>query len=78
VWVGEHKLTERWLHWLLDARAHTDENGFWTARNLPQATVRVLVWSHRLHGQAASGALDALATEIEYPWPATVDLRAVR
>lgn len=77
VWVGEHKLTGWWLHRLLDAPPQTDENGFWTARNLPQAPVRVLVWSHRLQGQAASGSLDALATEIEYPWPATVDLRAV-
>lgn len=78
VWVGEHKLTGWRLGWLLYARDFTDNNGFWTTRNLPQAPVRVLAWSRSLQQQAESGALDALATEIEYPWPATVDLRAVR
>jgi hypothetical protein len=78
VWVGKHKLTGWWLHWLLAARERTDANGFWTARHLPQAAVRVLVWSQSLREQAETGSLDALATEIEYPWPATVDLRAVR
>jgi len=38
----------------------------------------VLAWGTTARDQAAAGALDTLATEVSYPWPSPVAVRAVR
>lgn len=78
LWVDDRRLSGQVLLWLLDTRPRTDHNGFWTARGLPRHSVRVLAWSRDLSANAASGALDTLATLVPYPWPPTVDIRIVR
>ena len=77
LWLGERRLSGAALQRLFDADQRTDGNGLWTARGLPAAALRVLVWSHRLGEEARAGDLDTLAVEIPYPWPATVEVRAV-
>lgn len=57
--------------------AGTDHGGMWTARNLPRGAVSLIAAERSTRTPIESGAWDALATTVSYPWPSTVRLRAL-
>jgi hypothetical protein len=57
------------LSFLTWSSAATERDGLWTARNLPQAPLRVLAWQKTDPYAIASGAFDALATVSPWPLP---------
>lgn len=78
LWVGGRKISAGLARWLFDARPAADPNGYWVAHRLPAMPVRVVAWSLGLEDEAATGALDPLATDVPYPWPVKVEVRVVR
>lgn len=78
LWVGERRLSGFVLRWLSGSRPRTDRNGFWIAERLPRTSVRLLATLRGVRDEPYGGALDALATEVSFPWPDKVKLEAVR
>lgn len=78
LWVGERRLSGFVLRWLSGSRPSTDRNGFWIAERLPRTSVRLLATLRGVRDEPYGGALDALATEVSFPWPDKVKLEAVR
>lgn len=78
LWVDDRKLSDRAMSWLLDATWRTDRNGYWTVHGLPRGPLRVLARSRHLDVEEEAGRLDALATQIPFPWPVQVEVRAVQ
>lgn len=72
LWIGDRAFSGAALSWLWEGGARTDGNGFWTAHRLPRSPVRVLAIS-----RTAPCTYPTLATEIPYPWPPLVDLKAL-
>lgn len=77
LWVDGRRLDEGLFQWLLRRPPMTDGQGLATLHGLPRVPVRVLAWAPHLREQASAGALDSLAVEVGYPWPAAVELRVV-
>lgn len=77
LWVDGRRLSDGLLHWLTGALPRA-RGGAWLARGLPAGPVRVLAWLPESDAEAATGALDPLAEDVGYPWPATVEIEAVR
>jgi hypothetical protein len=77
LWVGGRRLSGGVLFWLAGAPPSADQNGFWTAKNLPPGPVGVLAWGRRVGSDARAGALDNQATTVPYPWPDPVEVRAL-
>jgi hypothetical protein len=50
-------------------------DGMWTARNLPQTSVRILVSRRADPNAIAAGAYDALATQCAFPWLQPIVIR---
>ncbi|HEX6202609.1 MAG TPA: hypothetical protein VF100_06370, partial [Thermoanaerobaculia bacterium] len=78
LWLGDRRLSGGVLAWLTEAPPRTDGSGTWISRRLPAQPLRVLAWSPPLGPEVEAGGYDALATEVPYPWPATVEIEAVR
>jgi hypothetical protein len=76
VWVGGRRLSGASLAWLTGAPPTADANGYWIGRALPRGTVEVLAWTARARDLATTGALDAQATKVDFPWPETLEVRA--
>jgi hypothetical protein len=75
LWLGGVKLSPSataFATWFL---ATTDNDGLWTARNLPRAAIRIV--AGRTGGRTGPEPTDVLAQEVGYPWPATVRIRAI-
>jgi hypothetical protein len=77
LWVDGRRLSDGLLYWLTGNPPRA-RGGAWLARGLPAGPVRVLAWLPESDAEAASGALDSLADEVGFPWPATVEIEAVR
>jgi hypothetical protein len=77
LWIEGKRLVGRTLAWLTNSRPLADSNGFWIGTNLPRTGVSVVAWSPTLRPDAQRGELDALATEVAFPWPETVEIQIV-
>lgn len=78
LWIGDRRLSGGVLAWLTQAPPRADGSGTWISRRLPAQPVRVLAWSREIAAEIEAGGYDALATEVPYPWPATVEIEAIR
>jgi hypothetical protein len=78
LWVGGRRLSGGLLRWLTGSPPMTPPNGLWRVERLPRAPVRVLARTGGLRDEQHPDALSALATEIGYPWPEQVEVRAIR
>ena len=78
VWVDGWRLSGLVLAWLTQTRGFADDNGFWSASNLPSGPVSILAYPLQARGAVASGGWDMLATEVPVPWPETLEVRATR
>lgn len=78
LWIGERRLSGGVLRWLTGSPPMTPPNGLWRVERLPRAPVRVLARTGSLRDEQHPDALSALATEIGYPWPEQVEVRAIR
>lgn len=80
VWIDGVRLTNTvaaFATW--SAAPASGRDALWSGRNLPPGPVRVLVTRRVLPPQIASGAYDALACTIAYPWqPHAIDVPAAK
>jgi hypothetical protein len=74
-WRGGSRLDGEVLAFLTWSSAVTAIDGTWVARNLQQLPIRVLGARRAGWRDLDGGHLDALATEIPFPWPAVVFVR---
>jgi hypothetical protein len=77
LWVHGYRLSGLLLAVLTRSSPFTDRVGFWRADNLPPGPLRLLAWHPSLQQEAQSGALDAFAVEIPYPWPEIFEAKAL-
>ncbi|HKR64543.1 MAG TPA: carboxypeptidase-like regulatory domain-containing protein [Thermoanaerobaculia bacterium] len=75
LWIGDVVLREGALAFLFDAEL-SDTDGVWVAPGLPPGPVTIVAAS-RTSGNAAGQVLRAFATEIPFPWPGSVTVRAI-
>jgi hypothetical protein len=75
VWQGELRLTGTAAAFLTWSAALTATDGVWVARNLPPQPVRLLATHSDDAARVDAGALDAFATALGYPWPASASIR---
>lgn len=68
-WIGPYRVRGTPLAFLTWSSALTSSEGIWIARNLPASPLRVLVTRRSTLDLLDSGAFDALATTIKFPWP---------
>lgn len=76
--VAGFRLSGAALRVVLGAPPRSDQNGYWSAAGVPRAPVAVVAWVRSTRDQAVSGALDALATEVPYPWPDEFEIPVIR
>jgi hypothetical protein len=69
-WIGGVRLAGAALAFATWSSALTDRDHRWIARNVPPEPLRVLA-------APATGAYDAVATVIPYPWPANASIQPV-
>jgi 5-hydroxyisourate hydrolase-like protein (transthyretin family) len=76
VWTAGQRLSGVALAFLVGTGDATSIDGTWLGRNLPAAPLRILI---NKRGTAAaaieSGAFDAVAQQVPYPWPGAVTVR---
>jgi hypothetical protein len=78
LFIDGRRLAGAALHWLFGARPYADNFGLWTGSGLPRTPLSALAYHRDLHRELEAGGLDTLAAPVPYPWPAEVELRAVR
>ncbi len=76
LWVEGIRLSGGALQRATSTRGLTDVNGYWTALNLPAGEIAVLAWGFPGRSEALAGVLDTQAIEIDYPWPAVIEVFA--
>lgn len=74
LWIDGVRVSGAALIFLTRSLDATQTNGVWTAAALPAQPLRVLAWRH---AAVESGAFDAVAETLNYPWPAVVEIRSV-
>lgn len=73
VWTAGHRLSGIALAFLVGSGDATSIDGTWTGRNLPAAPMTVLIAKRGTAAAAIeSGAFDALAQHVPYPWAGIV------
>ncbi len=78
MWVDGLQVSGATLAWLSWARVSgANVKGRWVARNLPAAPVRMLAWMGNRDTRGLSGAGDALALTVSYPWRDVVEIEAI-
>jgi len=77
LWIDGVRVSGAPLHFLTGSMEATDARGLWSGESLPPQPFRMLAWQNLSASQIASGAYDAVATNISYPWPALVEVRPV-
>ncbi len=65
LWIDDRCVFGHTLAWLAGASIATDGKGFWTARNLPAAPLKILAWSREQEVNPL--VLEALADNVSYP-----------
>ncbi len=74
IWVDGRRLSGIALAWLTRSRPFADNNGFWTGSNLPRAVIAVVACPIQYRNQGETGAYDALAIDISFPWPPVLEI----
>jgi hypothetical protein len=74
LWIDGVRVSGAALIFLTRSLDATQTNGLWTAAALPAQSLRVLAWRK---AAIESGAYDAAAETLPYPWPAVVEVRAI-
>jgi hypothetical protein len=75
LWIDGVRMTGAALHFVTGSMEATDAQGLWSAENLPPQPFRMLAWQNLSPGEISSGAYDAVATAIPYPWPPIIEVR---
>jgi hypothetical protein len=68
-WIDGSRMTGLRLAFLTWSVPVSSRDGVWIARNLPRSPIRILAWRKADPSAIATGAYDALATQLNYPWP---------
>jgi hypothetical protein len=76
VWINDVRVSGAALGFLTGTAAATMGAGIWHPDGLPALPLKVLL-SRGAEAAVRSGAYDALAVSIPYPWPANVNVRVV-
>lgn len=77
IWIDGFRLTDVAMAFATWSRsALTDNTASWLGRNLPARSLRVLATRGVMPPQISSGAYDAFARDVPYPW-GTAAIRAV-
>ena len=76
LWIGGMRVSGVALRFLTGSLEATNADGTWSAQNLPAAPLRFLAWRSDAT-QIESGAYDAIATRVDYPWPSVVEIPTV-
>lgn len=74
LWIDGMRVSGAALIFLTRSLDATQSNGIWTAAALPAQPLRVLAWRK---AAIESGAFDAVAETLNYPWPPVVEIRSV-
>jgi 5-hydroxyisourate hydrolase-like protein (transthyretin family) len=74
LWIDGVRISGVPLAFVTGSVEATDSDGMWSAATLPGAPVRILAWHQ---APIESGAYDAVAANVPYPWPAVVDVKPV-
>lgn len=77
VWIDDVRLSGTPLALLVGSVEATDDDGNWSAPALPARPLRVLAWRRASPAAIQSGAFDAAATQLPYPWARLVELQPV-
>jgi 5-hydroxyisourate hydrolase-like protein (transthyretin family) len=76
VWTAGQRLSGVALAFLVGTGDATSIDGTWLGRNLPAAPLRILINKRGTSAAAIeSGAFDAVAQQVPYPWPGSVTVR---
>jgi hypothetical protein len=77
IWIDDVRLSGTPLALLVGTVEATDDAGNWSAPALPPRPLRVLAWRRASPAAIQSGAYDAAATQLFYPWARLVELQPV-
>lgn len=78
LWLFGLRLSGTPLAWLTGTSAGTNAAGFWSAANIPEVPVSILLSAAQGRAETATGLLDGQAKQLPYPWPPVVEFEVVR
>jgi hypothetical protein len=70
IWIADYKLSGVPLAFATWSNIGADTSGYWTARNLPRQSTRLLAVARNSSLSVDAASLDAMASHIDYPWSA--------
>lgn len=72
LWIDGVRVSGAALAFLTGSLEATDATGAWSTAKLQGRPLRLLAWRSAV--SIESGAYDVVATHVDYPWPAVIDL----